>query len=112
MKFNISDLLIAGEQLVIFFHNHITRLYQMDDLQIGEHVADYVKKHFHQIRITPGGYGVTWNGIAECSAMELSGCGNEILSEKYKIFLNISEQYNIVLTLKIVRRIIIRARTN
>ncbi len=78
MQSNIKDILVANERLIIFFHNHVTKLYQMNDLPIDHDAIDYVKKNFEHVRIEAGGYGIEWNKVIDCSAVELGKRGIEL----------------------------------
>lgn len=78
-------MLVSEDRLLIFYHCGITRIYRLDDLSVEQDTNDYVKEHFHQVKMEPGGYGIEWNGVTGCSARKLIKHGTEI-SVRYADF--------------------------
>lgn len=72
---NIRDVMVSDSDVLVFFKNGISKRFNVNDLTDREEHQNYIKNHIRDVCILPGGYGITWNGIANIYAMELKNRG-------------------------------------
>lgn len=70
---------LAGYQLQVTFHNHVTKVY--DCLKVLNHPAFALLRDpaiFRSVQVDMGGYGVRWNDELDLSEAELWLHGNVV----------------------------------
>lgn len=71
---------LADMQLLVFFENGVIKKFDVGALRADypEFCALEEPALFQQVRVEPGGYGVSWNEELDCSEGELWDSGIEI----------------------------------
>lgn len=83
---------LAGYQLQVTFHNHVTKVY--DCANILQHPAFALLRDpasFRSVQVDAGGYGVRWNDELDLSEAELWRLGQSVQSEDDLAFLHIQQ---------------------
>lgn len=78
MKDNIRDVMVSGEEVLVFYRNGQTMRYDVQDLTERPEQQNYMKMHMQDVGILPGGYGMTWNLVVNVYAMELQNKGRKV----------------------------------
>lgn len=81
---HIKDFIIEEQSILVFYHDNITKKYEIGQLTDRKEHQKYIREHLDEGELMPGGYEINWNDIVCIHIDKLRNSGEQInISLKY-----------------------------
>lgn len=104
----VEDMVTDGNDFLVFFSNEETRKYAVNELTQKEEYQNYIREHFMDYRIMPGGFELNWNDVfyVDVDYLKAHGTREQIPYQYFKNFVknNISDTAKVCDTLQCTRQ--------